>query len=332
MRRRLSSVRVALSLTLLLACGVPVSVVVAQTGAVVEGAPDLLLPTGARALGMGLAVAAAATGPDALWWNPALVARASREVAFNLAKVLAVDTDAGAVVILPVQRAFTVGFSVRYIDEGQQDATSLDQNGIGGTFDVSTAIVGASFAAPFGDRFAAGFTAKLLRLNFACTGACNANAPSTAPTTEALDLGAQYFVTRDSTLSVAAVVSNVGFRLQIIDAPQADPLPDRFETGALYCPKFAAMPPDQRVRFAADIITRLNGEGGPGYRVGGEWSWQDHVEARAGYVQSGPIGSGPTFGLGFQAGSWQIDLARMLSDASVTSGPPPTLITFGFRF
>ena len=42
-----------------------------------------LLPTGARAVGMGQAVVASAIGAEALWWNPALIARGPREVAFE---------------------------------------------------------------------------------------------------------------------------------------------------------------------------------------------------------------------------------------------------------
>ena len=155
---------------------------------------------------MGQAVAAAATGIDALWWNPALVARSGREVGFHIAKVLFLDTDAGASVILPVQRAFTLGFTLRYIDEGQQDATQKDPNAPQGVFDISSVVASGTFAAPFGNRFAAGVSAKILRVDFACTGACGINAPPGAPTTQAFDAGVQYFVTKDSMVSIGWLV------------------------------------------------------------------------------------------------------------------------------
>jgi hypothetical protein len=283
---------------------------------------------------MGQAVAASATGIDALWWNPALIVGAGRQVGFNVGKVLAISADAGASLIVPVRRAFTVGLNLRYVDEGQEDATFSDPNAPTGTFDISTVVLGATFAAPFGDRFAAGFTAKVLRINFACTGACNTNAPTSVPTTQALDLGAQYYVFKDSSLSIGAVVRDAGFRLQIIDPPQADLLPSRFEAGVLYVPKLAQLPPDQHVRLAADIVTRLSGGGAPGFRIGGEWSWQERVEARLGYEVNGPIAaeSGPTIGAGFAAGKWQIDLAQLLIDSGGLGSGPPTVVTLRYAF
>jgi hypothetical protein len=306
----------------------------AQTGPESSGALDLLFPTGARAIGMGQATAAAATGADALWWNPALIVGAGRQVAMNIGKLLAINTDAGASIIIPFRRAFTVGFAVRYIDEGQFDATFADPNAPTGTFVIPTLILGATFAAPFGDRFAAGFTAKVLRVGFSCTGACNTNAPGGTPSTQALDVGARYFVFKDSSLSVGATVRDAGFRLQINDAPQADPLPTRLEAGLLYRPKFAQLPADQRILAAADIVTRTSGGGAPGLRIGGEWSWQDHVEARLGYVVNDPIAaqSGATIGAGFAAGKWQIDVAQLLIDAGGLGGGPPTFISLRYAF
>ena len=173
----------------------------------------------------------------------------------------------------------------------------------------------------------------MFRVGFACTGACNTNSPSGTPTTQALDLGAQYYVFRDSSLSIGATVRDAGFRLQINDAPQADALPTRFEAGVLYRPKFAQLPADQRVLAAADIVTRANGVGAPGFRIGGEWSWQERVEARLGYIVNGPIGaqSGPTIGAGFATGKWQIDVAQLLIDAGGLGGPP-TFITLRYAF
>src|SRR6185312_8064120 len=137
----------------------------------------LIIGTSAALLGVSTRPAAAqtGTGADALWWNPALIVGAGRQVGMSIGKLLAISTDAGASVIIPFRRAFTIGVGVRYIDEGEEDATFLDPNAPTGTFDISTVVLAASFAAPFGDRFAAGFTAKVLRVGFACTGACNTN-------------------------------------------------------------------------------------------------------------------------------------------------------------
>src|SRR5579872_4300398 len=124
-----------------------------------EGAPDFLLPIGARSIAMGEAVAAA-VGSDALWWNPALIARGPREAALLLSKPPLVDTDASGAFVYPIKDVGTVALSVRYINYGSQQ--TADTTGATGTLVPTSLIVGMTFAAPFGPRFAAGITAKLL--------------------------------------------------------------------------------------------------------------------------------------------------------------------------
>jgi hypothetical protein len=78
-------------------------------------------------------------------------------------------------------------------------------------------------------------------------------------------------------------------------------------------------------------VSYVSGGTSPGFRVGGEFSWLERYEARAGYVASGPTGSGPTFGFGISTGRLQIDIAQMLSDLAL-SGSTPTFLTLRYRF
>ena len=293
-----------------------------------EGAPDFLIPLGARSVGMGQAVAAAAIGSEALWWNPALIAGAPREVALHLSKPPLIDTDASGAIVYPIRGVGTLAFSIRYINYGSSPTS--DTTGGEGTLVPTSLIYGVTFAAPFGTRLAAGVTAKLLDILLPCTGACGSVGVSSTQTS-ALDLGARYWVTGDSTVAVGLALRNLGFKLQLQDTQQADALPARGDLGILYSPKWAALPPGIRLRGAADVLTTL-GPGTPGFRVGAEVSWLDRYQGRLGYVDKGEAGSGPTFGVGFSTGKLQIDFAQMISDLSVQAGPAATYLSLRYFF
>lgn len=304
----------------------------AQTGFAPEGALDFLLPTGARALGMGQAVVAAAAGSDVMWWNPALIARGPREVALNVTQTFATQgggSDADIALVYSARDVGAIGLIFRYVNTGQQDAGD-DPNLPTGTFMQTSMIFGATFAAPFGEHFSVGFTGKVLRIAFPCTGTCNTT--SERPQTGALDLGLHYTLNRDSVFTVGAVVRNVGPKLQIQDAPQADALPGRFEFGVATMPKFKDLPPDVRIRAALDVVARLSDNTDLGYRLGSEVTYRQRYQARAGYVINGPTGSGFSFGAGVSTGRLQIDLARFLSESVAPGVAPPTFLTLRYLF
>jgi hypothetical protein len=304
----------------------------AQTGIAPEGALDFLLPTGARALGMGQAVVAAGAGSDAMWWNPALISRGPREVALNVTQTFATQgggSDAAGALVYSARGVGAIGLMFRYVNTGQQDAGD-DPNLPSGTFMQTSTMFGATFAAPFGEHFSAGFTAKVLRIAFPCTGTCNTTAER--PQTGALDLGMHYTSNKDSLITVGAVVRNVGPKLQIQDAPQADALPGRFEFGVATMPRFKDLSPDVRLRGAVDVVARLSDNQELGYRFGGEVSYQNRYQARAGYVVNGPTGSGFSFGAGIATGRLHIDLARFLSETVAPGVAPPTFLTVRYLF
>jgi hypothetical protein len=277
---------------------------------------------------MGQAVVASATGSEALWWNPALVARSSREVGLHVAKILTIDTDASGALLIPVQRVGTFALGIRYLNEGTQPA--LDSTGQQvGTFTTTVSIIGATFASPITSRLALGVTYKLLRFAFNSTGAFQQ--PGNKPQTVALDLGAQYLVTKDSSLTLGGAITNAGPKLQIHDASQADPLPVRAAVGVAIAPHLGQLPKEARVRVAADLVTRVSGGYTPGFRVGTELAWLERYQARGGYVVNGPTGSGATFGLGFSTGKLQIDLARLLL-SNISASDSPTYLSLRYLF
>jgi hypothetical protein len=306
----------------------------AQSGNGAQGGLDFLLPIGARTVGMGQAGTAIAIGSDALWWNPALIARGPREASMQITQTLATQTgaDAGVALIYAVPRVGAVGVSLRYLNYGEQDATDSTQQ-LTGKFAQTGTIIAATFAAPFGDRLALGLTAKLLSIGFPCTGDCtSAIGLTNSPQTGALDLGAQYMVTDDSVVTLGAAVRNVGFKLQVNDTPQADALPGRLYLGAAVAPKWAQIPKDVRVRAAADLVWRLSDGGTPGLNLGGELSFKERYQLRGGYVANGATGSGLTFGFGVSTGKLQIDFSRMLNNVSQQSGVTPTYVALRYLY
>ena len=300
----------------------------AQSGVIpgLEGGPEFLLPIGARGIGLGQAIAARGVGADALWWNPALIARGPREVAFNVAQLAngSITADASSAIVWPVPRVGAFALSVRYLNYGDFTATDKQTGAIIGSFQHTAVIVAGTFSAPFGDRFAGGLTLKLLELASPCTGSCDPTS-SGEPRTAALDFGAQYFLTADSLISVGASTLNIGLPLQVKDAPQADQLPSRVIFGAAVAPKFSQMPKGAHMHAEVDMIKALS-SGGPGFLLGAEFAWMDQYAARVGYQHDGPTsGVGPTFGLGFATGKLHIDFSQMFTDANTGLGKPTFL-------
>jgi hypothetical protein len=295
----------------------------AQTGVAVEGGTEFLIPTGARGLGSAQAIVVGGVGAGAIWSNPALVARARREVAFDFGQQAngVVVADVTGAIVWPVPRVGAFALSLRYLNEGELTAVNDNENVVG-SFTFTGVIVAGTFAAPFGNRLATGLTLKLLQLSLQCTGTCDL--PPFQPRTGALDFGVQYFVTRDSSVAVGASALNIGLPLQVNDSPQADPLPSRGILGLQIRPTLSQLPKDVHVRVEADLVKRLSG-GGPGYLFGGEMGWQDLYVARFGYQLNGPIGSGPTVGLGLATGKLHVDFAQILTENSGSSGKPTFL-------
>jgi len=328
MRRRRSSV---LRRWLVVALFAGASRVSAQSGLAVEGGLDLILPTGARAIGMGQAVAATASGAEALLWNPAGVARGPRELSGGfVSNVLFPATDLDLAFVYPIPKVMTFAVGLRYLNSGEQPSVDANGQQVGTLYPTSTTLT-ATFAAPFGDRFGLGINVKILQLGFSCTGSC-AQSPTSQPRTGALDIGGLYDFTKDSLVSLGLAIRNIGLRLQVNDAPQADPLPGRFDAGFAVRPRLTQYP-GVRLTVAGDVVTRLNGEGGPGYRLGGELSWLNQFFGRVGYVRYGTSGaSGPTFGVGLARGHWRVDFAQFVSDLGAGASSKPTYLTLRYVF
>src|SRR5687767_325366 len=230
MRRRRSSRLVRRALATALIAGWP-SVSSGQSGVATEGALFLLLPVGARAVGMGHAVVAERSGSESVWWNPSGLARLeSYEVAIHHSQNLIATGDAVSVVLpFPILGVFAISANV--LNYGEQEIN--DGTGVVGSLLPRSFVYAATYATPIGDRLGAGITYKVVQLRFDCTGACPPNA-RIAATTSALDLGVQYDLHPTSPITIGAAVRNLGLRVQVNDSEQSDPLPTRVQLGVSY--------------------------------------------------------------------------------------------------
>jgi hypothetical protein len=308
--------------------------IAAQRGSADEGAPEFLFPVGARFVAIGQAGVATVRGAEAVWWNPAGIVRANREFQANFTtNQLAALTDlsVGAVYSLPQVMSF--GVELRYVNNGEFEAVDT-QGAVTGSFTNTSYVLGATFAAPFGNRLSAGMTLKLLVVNFDCTGTCPNN-PQNNPVTGAVDAGVQYAVKRDSSITIGAAVRNLGFALQFNDSPQSDVLPRRLDVGVDVAPKLPQYP-GLEVRGAAAMVLRVGStasNSGPGFRLGGEVSWLKQYFGRAGYIHAGPgDDSGPTLGAGINRGRWRVDFARFISENGAATGVRPTFLSLTYSF
>lgn len=168
-------------------------------------ATELLIPVGARDLAMGGASMAVSQGVDAIFWNPAGLARQTNSAEGTLTTmsyIADIRVNYGAVGI--VFSGFgTVGLSIKTLDFGEVPLTTYDdpENLSGRTYSPTLLNVGLSFARQFTDAITAGATVKIVSEKL---GRVSGNG-------FALDLGVQYHnVAALKGLHMGVVLKNIG--------------------------------------------------------------------------------------------------------------------------
>lgn len=299
-----------------------------QRGTATEGALFLLLPTGARAVGMGLAAMTIRGTSEAVWWNPAgLAGRPQREAAIHHSQSLNGTGDALNVVI-PWRDFGVLGIAASVLDLGEQEPR-VDSSGALGTLLPRQVVFAASFATQLA-RGTAGVTYKVVQFRVDCTGAC----VSLQASTSALDVGMQYELGPRLPVTLGLAVRNLGIQLQVNDAEQSDKLPTRVEAGVEYRPKLPKRYGEQLdLRFALDLTDDLT-PSRPRARIGSELGIQRRAFLRAGYIARAQSteGGGPTVGLGFVLRRFVVDIGRITAGLSADAGQAPTHLSVRFLF
>lgn len=318
----------------LLAVG-PSGRLAAQEPPLNAGALFLVFPVGAQAVGMGQTATAAAGRGEAAFWNPAGLATLSAdEFALHSASLVAGRSNVlGA--YFPSRGIGVIGGAVYLVDYGDLDRTDINGNTIARIAPRNFEFL-ASYATNLTGSFVFGISYKLVQFRVDCSGDCR-DFPAGTGVTHGLDLGGQFTVGPGSPLRIGVALRNIGFRLQVNNQAQADPLPTRLAIGAIYDVRLRPATGrtfDQAfdVKLAADVDSPWGQMGQSETRLGLDIGYQRLVRVRAGYafVQDGL--SGPSVGLGVESGSLGVDLARAFLTGSDLQVENPTFFSFRVSF
>jgi hypothetical protein len=330
--------RAAFSRTALLAAALaarPAQQLAAQDQTLNSGALFLVFPVGARAAGMGQAAVALEGRGEAVFWNPAgLASMTASEFGLHAATLVAGRTTT-VTAFFPKAGIGVFGGAAYLVDYG--DFARTDSLGfVIGQISPRNFEFLASFASELGDALLFGLSYKLIQFRADCSGDCRdlANGQGTS---HAIDLGGQFAVGATRAFRVGVAVRNIGFRLQVQNRDQADPLPARLAIGGVYrllLPPLRGATTTERldVVVAADVDSPWGRTGASEMRLGVDMGYGQLVRVRGGYafVQDGL--SGPSVGIGVATGALGVDFAQTFLTGSELVSENPTFFSFRVTF
>lgn len=276
------------------------------------GAQELLIPVGARGIGLQGADIASIQGVEALYWNPAgLAASQKTEAMFSYMSWIADINVSYMAVAAKLGRAGSIGFSLKTLDIGDIPVTTTAApDGTGETFSPNFLVLGATYSRMMTDRINFGVSLKIISESIRQMSASGV----------AFDFGVQY---RDLMpgFDFGIALKNLGPNMQFggtdveefVTIPGTEPgakdrparlimssfdLPVTFEIGVGY-----------RYNLAEEHAVRAYGDfqnfnlGNDHYRGGIEYSFRDFFFLRGGYLQTQNNDDnifGPTAGVGLQ--------------------------------
>jgi len=279
-------------------------------------APELLIPVGARSIGLGTSSLAVVDGLEALYWNPAGMVRTTgtTDVLFSHMEYLAdigVDYLALSTSMGDLGR---IGFSIKSISIGDIPVTTEDQpDGTGEIASPTFLVAGGAFARRITDRISFGFSANVIYEKMA----------SVSTSGIAFTGGVQYTgLGGIDGLGVGVVLRNIGPSLTyggtgllhtaeigdatrgqytiLVDAAPAD-LPSTIELGMAYSLDCSE---DGHLVFTGTFEN--NNYSNDEYKIGTEYSFRQMLFVRGGYMFSASTDDqeyiyGPTAGIGVRA-------------------------------
>lgn len=306
----------------------------AQTTGTTEGAAFLLLPVGARATALGQAAVADGGTTEALFWNPAGLADIRKtEIALHHYAAFIGVGDAFTVSV-PATGLGVFTAALYIVNYGETEVTGLPGGPPIGLATPRNIALEASYATSLFGGLTAGIAYKLIQFRVDCSGSCPGQLSSVG-TTHAIDFGLRYVLPTATPIVVGASIRNAGFKLQINNSSQADPLPMRLQVGAAWVVVHPA--PGMEgfdVRVLADVqgVVGQGNDLDPATLFGLESGVREAVRVRVGYAFIDSQARGPSLGLGVQVGRLGLDLARTFyaADAAADQDPFHVSVRFGF--
>lgn len=295
-------------------------------GSSVEAATFLLVPLGARNVGMGGAFAGARGDVEGALWHPASLAALDEwAVFYHGSNDFGSSTHAfGGVVPWGVNR---VGLSLLAVDLGSIEGRDASNQPLG-TIDLSNTVVGLSVARPISHGIEVGAGYKFVRIGGGCDG-CTGIAPDA--TGHAFDLSVLGRVGPDDRVRVGLVVSNLGPGIAFASGGETDPLPARMRLGG----EVDALPPstarDIDVRFRADLRQTFTEFDDLDLFTGAEVGYRSIALLRLGYAAGTGGRSGLALGVGLRYEGFQLDLGRSFDDFAGFDSDSPFQISVAYQ-
>lgn len=321
------------------ACVLPARLFAQDAGGVSaqECCVSMLLPYGARAVSLGQALTARASA-DALFFNPAGLAGLPADQ-FLIHHARTFEGQNNVFTLLLQSRVIgTIGLTFLLVDLGETEITTGGGQTTGSLAIRHQALV-ASFATPMVGGLRAGVNYKLYN-----------EQTERSATTHMIDVGAQYTVDQLGGLELGAAITHLGFKLQVVNAEQADQTPARVRLGAAYeLGKHFLSDSSVTLWLSADALSRLlplddddaTGAGGAARskglsfagNVGVEVGFDETLFVRAGYASTGDglVRGGTGIGVGINYDRFQVAVAKGFSQSALDTGDP-FQITFRVGF
>lgn len=279
---------------------------------------------------MAQATVAERLGSEAVWSNPAGIARLEKkEAAIHHSETLAARGDV-ITVVAPKKHLGAFAVSVNLLDFGNQQITDPGGTPVGLVLPRNIIFAG-TFGAAIGKNTSVGMSYKRLQYRVDCSGQC-ANVSTFSATSSAVDFGAQYDIPGKNPVRLGAAIRNIGTKLRVNDSEQADPLPTRIEAGVSYqLSSIAKYVSDVDVRVAADVVATETADN-PSGRLGVDVTYQKNVHLRGGYIANDTDGAKAAVGFGLGTGRLLFDIARTFGGLSEEAGKTPTYVSLRFVF
>ncbi len=269
-----------------------------------NAASELLIPVGARYIGMGGAALAMVQGIEAIYWNPAGLALSdyTADAMFSHMSYIA-DMNVNYVAVGAKFGGFgSLGFSIKALDIGDINVTTEEfPDGTGATFSPQFIIGGLTYSRALTDRISVGATINII----------NEDIDRVSARGFAFNVGVQYTnLANINGLNIAVVVRNIGPSMKFsgtgllrqadpLDADrapgpfaveaQSDELPSVLQIGASYTfnigetSKLNVMSLFEDNNFTDDVG-----------RLGAEYNFNDLIYARLGYSFAPDVADDPT--------------------------------------
>lgn len=320
-------------MTLVLACLVALAIPVSAAAQGVElsdrsseAAPFLLIPLGARNIGLGGAIAGARGDVEGILWNPASIASIDDwAVFYHGSNDFGTSTSsAGGVFGLNGTR---VGISVLVLDLGTIEGRDEANQPIG-DIEIDNTLLAITVARPISGVFEVGLSFKFLRIGGSCPG-CGGSEPDA--TGYALDAAIIARPPGTDRVRLGLVVSNVGPDLGFSGDGQEDALPSRIRLGAEADLLRGTESSPIEVLVRADVREVFTEFDGLDVFGGAEIGYAGLAFLRAGYASGGEGRTGPSLGVGIRYNGFVLDLGRTFDDFSGFDTDSPFQVSVAYQ-